>query len=198
LAKDVWETVEPILYVAVEPFDPACGDRWAKYVSWSQLTQLREVISLDGVLCPTIFQELTAEDWKHNVQENFKTHLFRALDYLLGKVAGRDDVNVLALMQQPTRAALDSFADSRFTFRGFDLIERGGSISALVNCGGFAKAFSNADLSACGLLTDLSAAQSAERLLRENYPAEPHANCDVWAIWQMNPATVGRALPDRR
>jgi hypothetical protein len=184
--------VKPVLYVAAERFDPTSGDRWEKYISWSQLTQLREVISLDGILCPTIFQELSAEDWNHNVQEDFKTHLFRDLDYLLGKVARRDGVNVLALMQEPTRAGLDSFVDSRFNFRGFDLIEKGGSISALVNCGGFDKAFSNADLSACGLLTDLSAAQSTERLLRENYPAEPHANCDLWAIWQMNPATFGR------
>lgn len=99
---------------------------------------------------------------------------------------------MLALMQEPTRADLDLFADSRFTFRGFDLIEKTGSISALVNCGGFDKAISNVDLSTCGLLTDLSAALDAERLLRENYPDEPHANCDLWAIWQMKPANFAR------
>ena len=178
--------VKPVLYIAAERFDPSVGERWEKYLSWSQLMELREIISLDSILCPSIFRELSVEDWNHNVQEDFKTHLFRDLDYLLGKTAGRDGFNVLALMQGPTRAELDSFADSRFAFRGFDLIEKNGSISALMNCGGFDKAFSKTDLSVCGLVTDFSAAKGIERLLREDYPSEPHANCDLWAIWQMH------------
>ncbi len=30
---------------------------------WSGLAQFREVVSLDLILCPTIFQELIAENW---------------------------------------------------------------------------------------------------------------------------------------
>ena len=178
----------PVIYSAVQRFDAACGDKWTKFIEWCGLTQLREVISLDCILCPSVivFDELTAEDWQHNVNENFKCHLFHDLEYPLGKVAGTDRVNVLALMQNPTEHEVRSFSDARFTFRGFDLVELQTGISALVNCGGFDKAFSRTDLSDCGLLIDHAKALSVQKLLRAEYPDEHHANCDVWAIWQMN------------
>ena len=66
-----------------------------------------------------------------------------------------------------------------------DLVERGGEISALLNCGGFDKAFAGADISEYGLLTDHAKATEVQRLLRAEYPNEHHADCDVWAIWQM-------------
>ena len=175
----------PTIYTAVKRFDPACGEPWRKFIDWSHLTQLREVISLDLILCPTVFQELIAEDWQYNVQEDFKITLFNDLDYVLAKVAGSDRVNVLALMQNPTDNEARSFSDSRFNFRGFDLVELQTGISALVNCGGFDKAFAPADLSDCGLLTDHAKALSVQKRLRAEYPDEHHADCDVWAAWQM-------------
>jgi len=112
------------------------------------------VISLDRILCPSVFKDLTDEDWSHNVQEDFKLNFFYNLDYVLGKVAGQDQVNVLALMHNPTVEEFRSFSDQRFSFRGFDLVELETGISALVNCGEFPKAFSSSDLSDCGLLTE--------------------------------------------
>lgn len=173
-----------ITYTAVTRFDSDRGEEWKKFIEWSGLTQLREVISLDGILCPNVIQELTDEDWQHNVHADNKTHLFRDLDYLLCKVSGDKRVNVLAVIHEPTATDLRSFVDPRFVFRGFDLIETEGSISALVNCGGFDKAFSSTDLSECGLLTDHATALNVQKLLRSEYPDEPHARCDMWAIWQ--------------
>ena len=95
-------------------------------------------------------------------------------------------MNVLALMENPTDEEVRAFNDDRFIFRGFDLVELQTGISALVNCGGFPKAFSSTDLSDCGLLTDHAKALSVQKLLRAEYPDEHHADCDVWAIWQMN------------
>ncbi len=183
----------PVLYSAVKRFDPASGEAWQQFIEWSCLTQLREVVSLDGILCPTVFQELTAADWQHNVQEDFQTRLFPDLDYVVRRVAGNDRVSVLALMQNPTDTAVCSFSDPRFAFRGFDLIKLQTGISALVNCGGFDKAFAPADLSDCGLLTDQARALSVQNLLRAEYPDEPHADCDLWAIWtmKMEPGITG-------
>lgn len=175
-----------LVYSAVERFDPACGEPWRAFSQWSGLTQLREVISLDGILCPNIFTELIADDWRHNVEEDYKVNLFCDLEYVLGKVAGSDRVNVLALMQNPTGDELRSFSDRRFSFRGFDLVDLQMGNSALLNCGGFPKAFSPADLSDCGLLTDHAKALLVQQLLRVEYRDEYHADCDVWAIWQLN------------
>jgi hypothetical protein len=182
----------PVYYAAVEPFDPSGGERWRSYVEWSGLTQLREVVSLDGILCPSVFEGLTDEDWTHNVPEDFLIGLFHDLDYLLGKLGGEDRANVLALMRNPTAAEVGSFTDPRFVFRGFDLVELQTGVSALVNCGGFDRAFAPADLSACGLLADHAKAASVQNLLRAEYPDEPHADCDLWAIWQM---TVRPKIP---
>ena len=172
-----------VVYSAVERFDPSCGEAWQKFITWSGLTQLQEVITVDGILCPTIFQDLTAEDWEHNVQEDHKITLFRDLDHVLSKAIGNAQVNVLALFQNPTDDDVHSFIDHRFRFRGFDLVELQTGVSALVYCGGFAKAFSRADLSECGLLTDHQQALRVQRLLQSEYPDEPHADCDAWAIW---------------
>lgn len=188
----------PATFSAVKRFDPACGEKWTKFIEWCGLTQLREVVSLDSILNPSVIvvDELSAEDWQFNVNENFKCHLFHDLERLLGKVAGIDRVNVLALMQNPTDHEVRAFSDHRFTFRGFDLMELQTGISALVNCGGFPKAFASSDLSNCGLLTDHPTALSVQKLLRAEYPDEHHADCDEWAIWQMK--TGNAALPSRR
>lgn len=182
----------PIIYSAVERFDPASGETWTKFIEWCGLTQLREVVSLDGILCPSVIviDELTVEDWRHNVSEDFKCHLFHDLECLLGKVVGTGGANVLALMQNPTDDEVRAFSDRRFIFRGFDLVELQTGVSILVNCGGFDKAFASTDLSDCGLLTDHAKAMNVQKLLRAEYPDEHHADCDVWAIWQM--AVSGR------
>jgi hypothetical protein len=160
------------------------------------LTQLREVISLDGILCSTVFQELSADDWQHNIHEDFKTSLFYDLDHVLRKVAGQERVDVLAVMEEPTTADVVSFSDPRFVFRGFDLVDHCGGISALVNCGGFNRAFVTTDLSDCGLLTDHEKAMKVQSLLRAEYPDEHHAECDLWAIWKMKlPTDRPSAIP---
>ncbi len=179
------ERTMPVFYTAVERFGPASGESWRKFMEWSGLKQLREVVSLDGMLCSSVFGEMTVEDWRHGVQEGFLIRLFHDLDYLLEKLGDDRRANVLALMRNPTAADIGSFTDPRFLFRGFDLVELMTGISALVNCGGFDKAFAPTDLSDCGLLTDHGKALDVQKHLRAEYPDEPHADCDVWAIWQM-------------
>jgi hypothetical protein len=179
------ERTMPVIYTAVERFGPASGESWRTFIEWSGLTQLREVVSLDGMLCPSVFEELTDEDWEHNVQEDFLIGLFYDLEYLLVKLDGDDRANVLALMRNPTAAEVGSFTDPRFVFRGFDLVELQTGVSALVNCGGFDRAFAPTDLSDCGLLTDHAKVLGVQALLRAEYPDETHADCNVWAIWQM-------------
>ena len=103
-------------------------------------------------------------------------------------MAGR--VNILAVLQNPAAEEVRSFTDRRFEFRGFDLVDVYGNISALVNCGGFDKVFAPTELSECGLLTDHAKALRVQMRLREEYPDEHHANCDLWAIWQMRRTPV--------
>ncbi len=173
-----------VVYTAVKRFDPEARSDWLKFIAQSRLTQLREVVSLDEILCPNVFDELTAEDWKHNVQADFKTHFFHDLDHVVARVMG-DAVNVLALIEEPSVTEVASFRDPRFVFCGFDLVDEQGGISALVNCGGFDRAFLPGELSRSGLLEDHAKAVAVQRRLRTEYPNEPHAGCRVWAIWRL-------------
>ena len=99
----------PLMYTDVEPFGPASGESWRKFVDWSGLTQLCEVVMLDGTLCPSVLGDLTDENWEHNVQEDFQIGLFLDLDHVLSKLGGVDKTDVLALMRNPTAADIETF-----------------------------------------------------------------------------------------
>jgi hypothetical protein len=172
------------LFLAKRPFDPSAGDRWDRYVAWSGLSQLREVITLDTMLCPTLPEELTAADWDYNVHADYRVFFFRSLEYLLKRVAANGPLNILAVLQNPTEGDLVAVSLPGFAFAGFDIVDVHGDVSALTNCGGFEGVFVNAELSELGLLTDLVRAQEVQASLRAQYPEEPHAECHIWAIWR--------------
>ena len=171
-----------VVFVAVRRFDPA-DPGWEGYVRRSQLTHLREVVSLDHLLCPSVI-ELIDEDWDHNVHSDFETDYFRDVDYLIQRVAQIPNVQILAIAKEPIAGPTQTLADERFAFMGYDLVERDGGISAITNCGGFRGVFSSSDLNECGLIPDAAKAYQVRDLLAANYPDEHHANCNVWAIWR--------------
>lgn len=147
---------------------------------------MNEIVTLDCLLCPGIFRGMpTEEDWKYLVLGDVPGTFFRDLDYLIGRIEAASGYQVLAILREPTRSDILGFTDKRFDFKGYDLVEDETCISAITNCGGFDLAFSDDDLSACGLVSEHEAAYRIRDLLRKHYPDEPHAICAVWAIWRM-------------
>ena len=136
------------------------------------------------MLCPTVPQELVAADWEHNVHADYQTSYFRSLEYLRERVADEAELNLLAVLQQPSAEDVERAAPMGFGFLGFDVLDVRGDVSALTNCGGFDDVFASEELSPLGLLTDLNRANEIRRGLRSTYPNEPHAECHVWAIWR--------------
>lgn len=175
-------------YTAIETFDPLCGETWVNYLIGSGLHHLQELVSLDCMLCPSVIQELREEDWAHMICEQTYYGLFRDLDYLLERIQTGDRYQIIATIREPTERDILRFTDERFDFKGYDLLDDQTSISALTNCGGFELAFSNEDLSECGLVTEHERAYRIKELLVQHYPEEPHAHCAAWAIWRMRPA----------
>lgn len=153
-------------------------------MAWSGLTQLREVVSLDTMLCPTVPEALTAADWDHNVHADYRVFFFRSLEYLLQRIGAEEPLNILAVLQNPTAADVALVTLPGFAFAGFDVVDVCGDVSALTNCGGFDGVFENTELSDLGLLTELNRAREVQVSLRRQYPKERHAECDVWAIWR--------------
>jgi hypothetical protein len=173
------------LFVASERFDKSNGDRWESYTQWAKIPALVEVVSLDTMLCPTILPDLSNEDWQHNVQEDFRLNYFYDLDYLIRRTAAVSRKNVLGLYKNPDGHIDSPPGSGAFAFVGYDLIEDDTQTSALTNCGGFPGTFSNSELNEYGLVTDFSRAFEIRRLLPQNNPTEPHAKCELYAIWRL-------------
>jgi len=177
------------MYTATARFGPGLvaswGGSWEDYVAWSGLTQLSEVVTLDGMLCRQVIDEISDEDWKHNVHEDYLINFFWDLDYLIERVREFPAVQILAAVRNPSADRAHVLDDERFDFQGYDLVDRKGGVSALSNCGGFPLAFENHEISAVGLINSFIRANEVRTSLREQYPNHSHSDCDVWALWRM-------------
>jgi hypothetical protein len=172
-------------YAAVEKFSPTDGSVWGKYIHWSGLSQLTELISLDGCLCKPVLKEFITEDFEHISEESHLSGFFKDLDYLRKRLHGKTGIQILAVLCEPVSDADGLLNDDKFEFFGYDLLEDKTGISAITNCGGFDKAFANSELSAFGLIQNLARAKEIQKSLKINYPEEAHAQTAIWALWRM-------------
>lgn len=67
-------------YIAKEKFGPFSGTEWTKYIDWSGLTQLTEVVTLDGMFGPVALGETKDSYWPHIVNEDYMLDFFVDLD----------------------------------------------------------------------------------------------------------------------
>ena len=169
-------------FIATEPFASGSGDAWEKYVRWSGLVHLDEVVSLDPMLCPTVLPEAKDECWPYIVNEDFMLDFFIDLEVLLNQISGIRSRNLLCVYRDPERSPPPYDGPATFEFLGYDLVDVEGSASALTNCGGFPDVFASKELSPKGLLTSHARAVQVQADLRTKHPEEHHADCHVWAI----------------
>jgi hypothetical protein len=158
--------------LTVARFDAADGAPWQRFVQWSGLQHLEEVVSLDPHLCPPTDGAAAAQcppdPWPTAAPAGPRLQL-------------------LAALEEPEAASLAGVDHERFEFLGFDLIEPQAGLSVLTNCGGFPQAFTTRDLSRAGLIPDFEGAQAVRRRLGAAYPNDPHARCRLWALWRVRP-----------
>ena len=168
-------------FIAVESFVPT-----PKYIEWSRLFQLRELVSFDCALCPRIIKEheYTEDDYKH-IGWFESISYFKDLKWLINRVGEIEDKQILAITMEPVFECKNLVIDDRFKFYGYDLIEESTCISALTNCGGFDDVFLPNELTEYGLIHEINRAKEIQAKLSDRYPDEPHAQCELWAIWRM-------------
>jgi hypothetical protein len=174
-------TISP-WFIATGKFDKTDAG-WEKYIAWSHLDQLDEVVSLDPILCPTTLPEIKTDYWTRIVNEDFMLHFFTDVAYLRSLILNVQRKNLLCVFRNPAvQQTLE--VPVGFKFLGYDLVDIQGSASALTNCGGFPEAFSKNEISEKGLLTSFQRARQVQTELREKYPKEIHADCHLWAIYR--------------
>jgi hypothetical protein len=174
-----------IWFYATHTFSSQTAAGWEDFIRWSGLVHLARVLSLDIMLCPPLVSELIPADWDHNVHADFRSLYFRHLDYLESRLPPAGPRNLLAILLEPQASAASFFQDGRFALRGYDLVEKETGISALTNCGGFDQAFRASDLSEDGLIADYALSREVQHRLHWYYPNQHHANCELWAVWEM-------------
>lgn len=168
-------------FIATETFT-ASDKAWKKYVDWSGLAHLTEVVSLDPMLCPTVLPKIKDEYWPHIVNEDFMLNFFVDLEFLIKEIGDIPERNLLCVYRNPPSEPDPYGGLVDFQFLGYDLVDVHCSVSALTNCGGFPDVFANDELSPKGLLLSHARAIEVQSELRRRHPDEDHANCHVWAI----------------
>ena len=111
-------------------------------------------------------------------------HFFTDLDYLRSETATIRRKNLLCVFRNPNSHTSSSEALDGFEFIGYDLLDREMGASALTNCGGCSKAFSNSEISEKGPLSTFERAKAVQDVLVREYPGERHANCHLWSIFR--------------
>lgn len=182
-------------YTATETYDKdydSDGSSWIKYIEFSGLTHLTELVSLDGMLNGLIFEPDRGEngDWTYIITDDlYETGLFNSLDYVIKKVKDKKRFNLLTVVKEPTEKC-ERIKIPDFEFVGYELLDKDYSISALSNCGGFDETFKSKELNHYGLIDTFDKAYDIRDRLFKNNPEEHHADCYVFGIWRHK--TIGR------
>lgn len=183
------------LYTARGTYDKTYnedGMSWEKYIAWSKLTQLTELVSLDGMLNEILVEPNydNADDWDYiHIVDQHQTGFFTTLEFVFKRLKPKDKFNLLTVAIEPDQDCKEVKIDD-YEFVGYDLLDQGFNISALSNCGGFDETFLPADLNDKGLIDNFTKAYDIKKRLVENNPEEGHAHTNVIAIWRHQ--TIGR------
>lgn len=162
------------------------GMNWDKYLEWSKLIHLTELVSLDGMLNEILVgpDYEDGEDWNfiHNCNQ-YQTGFFTTLDYVFKRLQAKEDFNLIMVVIEPNIECKEIVIDG-FKFIGYELLDQDFGISALSNCGGFDETFLPSDLNDKGLVNSFNKAYDIKRRLLENNPEEHHADTNVIAVWR--------------
>lgn len=185
--KTVW-------YTARNPNDANCkvNFSWKKYIKWSRLTQLIELVSLDSMLNELSFEPNLdiKETWEYVVTDDgYVTDLFNSAEYVIRNTKNVECFNFLAVVKDPNKNS-ENLINREFDFVGYELLDESYEASALSNCGGFDETFLPDELNQFGLLNDLDRAIKIQADLVTNNPEEHHAYCNLFGIWRHR--TIGR------
>lgn len=168
------------------------GFSWERYLEWSGLTHLTELVSVDCTLNEILVEpdRKNAEDWNYIVTDQiYETGFFTSLDYVLLKMYPKEKFNLLTVVIEPNQDCKNVKLDD-FEFIGYDLLDKEYGNSALTNCGGFEETFLPSELNKLGLIEDYEKAYDVKHRLLANNPEEHHADTNVIAIWRHR--SIGR------
>lgn len=180
MKTDIWYSARAVL-------DKSCDAvSWEKYIAWSKLAHISELVSLDGILNGLVFDVdmQCKETWEYLIEDDGRvTDFFNSLDYVLERVKGIKRFNLVAVIKDPVSEEKASLSDE-YDFIGYELLDLSYEISALTNCGGFDESFLPSDLNQFGLINSYKRVREVQESLVLNNPEEFHADCNLFEVWR--------------
>ncbi len=178
--------MDVIWYSAQEKFNPAELGGEVNWKNWfSDLPQVRETVTFDGMLCPDFSFEKEDEDWNYMVIfEDQLTDIYMSPEVFLKRNIDLEKFNLLACIKEPCDNDR-TMLEKDYEFIGYDLMDKKFIASAITNCGGFYDVYSRTDINEYGIFTDRDFAYKIRDELYKMHPEEPHADCYVIEIWRM-------------
>ncbi len=169
------------IFTARRKFDPRCGDYWLGYIEWSGFHHIKELVSTDSILSPSMIEALIDADWEFNVHTDNLVYFFHDFEYLKRRIVyDSSRHNLLAIFERPTQAPAQI---EGFTFCGYDILDSADSISVLTNCGRFPLIYTPDDLNPLGLISDLGRVTEIAEAIRKTKADDHHCrDCRVWGI----------------
>lgn len=182
--------VEKIHYAILKRFSPEDGKSWKRYLKFSKLNHLKEIVGIDASLCPSIIkvEDYSLDDWSFSSDEINFIGFFADLNHTRKRVGETKNCQIVAVVKNPKNEDWLSQLENSFIFKGYDLVDDG-LISALTNCGGFPETFSNSELNEWGLIADYMRACEIKEKLKANNPMEPHAVCELYGVARLETKT---------
>lgn len=169
------------LYTLRERLTVNSQQRFDDYRTFSGFHHITELVTLDSMMCPDLIDELRTEDWEHNVQEDFRTELFRDADYLLSRQPTDGSKHqLIAALECPL---LQFAIPPGFDMCGYDIMDSYFGSSTLTNCGPIPEAFNASEVNTLGLIDDRDRAFELRDTMRKLQPDDPHlGDCEVWLL----------------
>ena len=144
--------------------------------TWKSLTsgtpQVKEFVTLDGMLCPDFKFKLEDDDWNYIVMNGeFLTDLYTNPVVFLSRNIDLTKYNILACIKEPKDNERSSLIND-YEFIGYDLIDKTLTNSALTNSGGGFEYYSPANINKYGIFTDRDLAYKVRDELVKSYPED--------------------------
>jgi len=169
------------LYTIRERLTSTPKQRFDRFREFSGFSHIAELVTLDSMMCPDLVDELRNKDWEYNVQEDFRTSLFRDADYLLSRQSlDASKHQLIAALECPP---VQFVVPVGFTICGHDIMDSYFGNSTLTNCGPIPEAFKPTEVNELGLIDDRDRAFAIRDTMRRLQPDDPHLGaCEVWLL----------------
>ena len=167
-------------YKVIEDFWPS-HHGWKSYIDWRGL-KLDSFDSVDGILCPDLFEPKSEDDWNNCVNENYKLSLITNLSYAKKTFNKYKNASLVGV-----EIELETDYKPKEDLLGFDIIDGYCDVSLLTNWGIDEEDVFSHLVQRNGLIRDLDSALRTKNTLRERCSEDSHAEeCEVWGIYKIN------------